>query len=441
MSEAKAAISLASEYHAEKYAKQELDAANAALLDSHNFIKDDRIKEAKSSASLSKKKADEALAKTLPLLSKDALDEAKASITEIQSLFAPEFAKEKYDAADTLVKDSSASFDAKDYILSYQKALKAKDAATDAKNTVLEQLPSLKGRLAEIKDSAAALRSHDVQNYAAETLTALDAKTAEAEVAIVKNNIKTSSESIAAAGDLLAKANIDFKKGSSLAKIAVAEQGLVKVQSSPFAADFAENLKTISAAIGDAHVLAESSSFPESEAKAAEALALIDALVIELQKKEDADRIAKAALAEKEKEDLAAQQKAEKEKPAVVTKEQGKEEPREYVVIYNPKHSDCLWRIAEKMYKNANLWPLIFMANRAQIKDPDLIYPGQKFTIPPIPERKTTTNLTNPKPDELKTHDPSNPSDKAGAKSAPGSADSASSADPAKVPADATSKQ
>ena len=27
------------------------------------------------------------------------------------------------------------------------------------------------------------------------------------------------------------------------------------------------------------------------------------------------------------------------------------------------------------------------MANRAMIKDPDLIYPGQKFTIPPVPKR------------------------------------------------------
>jgi uncharacterized coiled-coil DUF342 family protein len=45
---------------------------------------------------------------------------------------------------------------------------------------------------------------------------------------------------------------------------------------------------------------------------------------------------------------------------------------------------DCLWNIAKKpdIYDNAWLWPKIWQGNRDQIKDPDLIYPGQKLTIP-----------------------------------------------------------
>jgi hypothetical protein len=50
-----------------------------------------------------------------------------------------------------------------------------------------------------------------------------------------------------------------------------------------------------------------------------------------------------------------------------------------YVVVYNKKNPDCLWRIAYKVYKNAKLWPLIYVANKNQIKDPDLIFPGQRF--------------------------------------------------------------
>jgi len=60
-----------------------------------------------------------------------------------------------------------------------------------------------------------------------------------------------------------------------------------------------------------------------------------------------------------------------------------------YKVIYNKKKRDCLWRIAHKVYRNAKLWPLIYMANKEQIKDPDLIFPGQKFVIPDVPEKKT----------------------------------------------------
>ncbi len=55
-----------------------------------------------------------------------------------------------------------------------------------------------------------------------------------------------------------------------------------------------------------------------------------------------------------------------------------------YVVIENPKNRDCLWKISGKMYnKQYWMWPIIWKANKYQIKDPDLIYPGQEFQIPP----------------------------------------------------------
>jgi len=43
---------------------------------------------------------------------------------------------------------------------------------------------------------------------------------------------------------------------------------------------------------------------------------------------------------------------------------------------------DTLWWISDKWYKDPVLWPAIFEINKAQIKDPDLIYSGQKFDIP-----------------------------------------------------------
>jgi nucleoid-associated protein YgaU len=45
---------------------------------------------------------------------------------------------------------------------------------------------------------------------------------------------------------------------------------------------------------------------------------------------------------------------------------------------------ECLWWIAEykKIYNDPFMWPLIYKANRDQINDPDLIYPGQVFYIP-----------------------------------------------------------
>ena len=54
-------------------------------------------------------------------------------------------------------------------------------------------------------------------------------------------------------------------------------------------------------------------------------------------------------------------------------------EPDNYTVV----RGDNLWNISGKssIYGDPYQWPLIFKANRDQIKDPDLIYPGQNFSI------------------------------------------------------------
>ena len=50
---------------------------------------------------------------------------------------------------------------------------------------------------------------------------------------------------------------------------------------------------------------------------------------------------------------------------------------------YTVVRGDNLWNISGKssIYGDPYQWPLIFKANRSQIKDPDLIYPGQNFAI------------------------------------------------------------
>jgi len=57
-----------------------------------------------------------------------------------------------------------------------------------------------------------------------------------------------------------------------------------------------------------------------------------------------------------------------------------------YTVRLIPKRRDCLWRIAEYkfIYGDPWKWPIIYKANKDQIKDPDLIYPGQVFDIPEL---------------------------------------------------------
>jgi nucleoid-associated protein YgaU len=44
-----------------------------------------------------------------------------------------------------------------------------------------------------------------------------------------------------------------------------------------------------------------------------------------------------------------------------------------------------LWGIAEANFGNGILYVQIFQENSADIRDPDLIYPGQIFALPDLP--------------------------------------------------------
>lgn len=49
-------------------------------------------------------------------------------------------------------------------------------------------------------------------------------------------------------------------------------------------------------------------------------------------------------------------------------------------IIVQPGNS--LWRIARRTYGEGDQYTVIYRANQDQIRDPDLIYPGQVFTLP-----------------------------------------------------------
>jgi nucleoid-associated protein YgaU len=63
--------------------------------------------------------------------------------------------------------------------------------------------------------------------------------------------------------------------------------------------------------------------------------------------------------------------------------------PAVYVVRLIPERRDCLWRIAEYpfIYNNPLKWTVIYEANKKTFRDPgnpNLIFPGQKLSIPAI---------------------------------------------------------
>jgi nucleoid-associated protein YgaU len=54
-----------------------------------------------------------------------------------------------------------------------------------------------------------------------------------------------------------------------------------------------------------------------------------------------------------------------------------------HVVVVQPRQN--LWRIARRFYGRGIRYTVIYQANRDQIRNPSLIYPGQVFAIPGLP--------------------------------------------------------
>ena len=77
-------------------------------------------------------------------------------------------------------------------------------------------------------------------------------------------------------------------------------------------------------------------------------------------------------------------------KPKVIYKAPAKTAPDKAPEpkVYTVKRGEWLWDIARKEYGTAIGWFRIYEANRAKIRNPDLIYPGQKFIIPEFKGQK-----------------------------------------------------
>lgn len=101
-----------------------------------------------------------------------------------------------------------------------------------------------------------------------------------------------------------------------------------------------------------------------------------------LKKGDDSKAIKLANKAKKQAEDAVAQKYSELERirNIIADKPEMKSSSSDG---YEVETGDNLWNISAKsdIYSNPYQWPLIYKANKDQIKDADLIYPGQNLVI------------------------------------------------------------
>ncbi len=100
----------------------------------------------------------------------------------------------------------------------------------------------------------------------------------------------------------------------------------------------------------------------------------------EAQRALEEEETRQAALAKAEVEEVAQQAKPSSPPPKPAPKPQPKVEP---TTSYNVGEGETLWTISAhpKVYSEGLLWPLLYQANRDQIKDPRQIFPGQALSI------------------------------------------------------------
>ncbi|MHC4601430.1 MAG: LysM peptidoglycan-binding domain-containing protein [Planctomycetota bacterium] len=80
---------------------------------------------------------------------------------------------------------------------------------------------------------------------------------------------------------------------------------------------------------------------------------------------------------------------------------EGEKEEKKYPDTYVVEKPMSLYRVAEIVYGDADKWPLLFEANKANLEDPEKVETGTRLTVPdpdtPMgkPEKKKKTNLSD----------------------------------------------
>ena len=102
----------------------------------------------------------------------------------------------------------------------------------------------------------------------------------------------------------------------------------------------------------------------------------------ELAAKAEEEQLLRAA-AEAEKQ-LRAQQLARSAEASLSAQKKTKEPPQSLPTSYTVRRGETLPQISARteIYNDSTLWPIIYRANRDQIRDPKRLWPGQVFVIP-----------------------------------------------------------
>lgn len=440
MAQAKTFITRAVEVRSEKYAPTELKSAKDLLLECHSEIIKEDLNKAKSLAEKSSAESAKAIEKSLPVLSADTYSEAKKIFDEADLLYASKYSTESFTSAETLLKDAAALNEKKEFWDSYLKSSEGMKFAEKAKTDSLPHVARVKEEIDAANTSADDLKAKGGDSYASAEITVAKAKLAAAKEKAEASNLKDAVPLLEEAKTSLTGAREITLRSTSGAKLAEANSLLDQSKKSPLSSSYIEDISKADTLLVDAKKHHEGKNYTESIEKSGQAISMLSSLAQVMSGRETELRTEAETKLENAKQMLDERKKIgsaqfaenlnkaavhvntgtklfeEKDYPGTIreadsavallsgfgliqkgtdiTAKQVKygEEPGTYVVKYNPRDRDCLWKISQRTYGNPRLWPLIYVANKDKIRDPDLIFPGQVLAIPVIPKRPQHTH-------------------------------------------------
>jgi nucleoid-associated protein YgaU len=452
MMQARTAITKAQLVMADKYDPEDLNKSVEQLYACNTFLKNEDASSALKAANASFEYATKAINMSLPRAAGDSLSESKTAYQEADKLYAENFANEPFNRAKNDIEEAEKLRDEQKLFESFMKSKEASSEAGVAKEMCLMKVPQLNENIDSLKKEIDYLRSQKIGEPQKQELSAASANLDKAAALISEKDVKQAYPLISQAEETLDKMKGTVGKQSAKDRIAQLRQEVEKLKKERGGGFAPEDIESIVAMINEADSLLEQDKIDAALAKINEAedalaavkdknmkgiaaakLQKVEQLLEEARKKDESGKfnqeISDASLLHLEGKELfeseyyshsvAKLDEAEsilnslgvtREKDSL--KDQGiakqLEGTRVYKVIYNKAKPDCLWRIADKVYKKARLWPLIYTANKDQIKDPDLIFPGQTFVIPDIPSKKGKLE-TGPDKEKKETSDKSEP--------------------------------
>ncbi|MFO1479723.1 MAG: DUF4398 domain-containing protein [Turneriella sp.] len=408
MGVAKVAIARAETVKSSKYSAQNFDGAQKALLDAHNLIEQGKMSDAKEKAVEAKKLADAAYDESAPKLAQETRGEAEVAIRSAEEANAEQFAADDLGAAKASLVQGDKYYESKDYLSSYHLFEESREKARKALTTSEAQVEVMKRDLAEIDDTIAAAERAGAAQSAPDTLkkakdaaghargdlenkklksayTNIEAAKVSSKEALVVAQKQSATEKLAQAKKDVAGAERklnDLKARASSGKGAKALEQSEEAQQALKTAD--ENLVAAKEALNAAREAEKNQAYGEVITQSEEASRLAKVLTDSLPETEVLLAQAKDRSSGAEGTGTEEGSSEETEKPAKA-EDDSKAGWKTYKVRYIPENRDCLWKIAgyKFIYNNPRLWPKIYRANKAKIKNPDLIYPGQVFKIPP----------------------------------------------------------